>query len=155
MASRVGELTAVVAARDATIASLRSGNGAINVAEQCAAQASSVLEEARINFGSGNARITQESNALLERLTGIALACVGENLTVEIGGHTDSQGSNADNKALSERRAQAVLAFMTQRGVPTEGVRAVGFGEGSPIADNNTAAGRAANRRITFEWQAR
>jgi outer membrane protein OmpA-like peptidoglycan-associated protein/cell division protein FtsL len=158
LTGKVDELTTVVAARDATIAALRArptNSSSGNVAETCAAQASSVMEGSRINFGSGNARITNESNALLERLTGIALACVGSDLTVEIGGHTDSQGSTSDNQALSERRAQAVLAFMAERGVSAEGVRAVGFGETSPIADNATAAGRAANRRITFEWQAR
>ena len=91
---------------------------------------------------------------MLERLTGIALACVGEGLIVEVGGHTDSQGTDENNQALSEARAAAVVTFMADRGVPTNGLRAVGFGETQPISDNATPAGRAENRRISFEWKA-
>ena len=152
----VSDLNATVATRDATIASLRSNSGStVSAADQCAAQASAVMEGSQINFRTATANIDGGSTDLLERLTGIALACVGENLTVEVGGHTDNQGSDADNQALSEARAQAVLAFMAERGVPTSGLKAVGYGESQPVADNATSAGRAENRRISFDWQAR
>jgi outer membrane protein OmpA-like peptidoglycan-associated protein len=145
--------------RDTTIAALRnqtpaSSNIASNTA-QCAAQASSVMEGTQINFQTATATIEDGSVEVLERLTGIALACVGEGVTVEVGGHTDNQGSDANNQALSEARAQAVVAFMAERGVPTDGLQAVGYGEGQPIADNGTAEGRAQNRRISFDWQTR
>ena len=76
-------------------------------------------------------------------------------MTVEIGGHTDDRGSDDANQALSEARATAIVAFMAERGVPEAGLRAVGYGESQPIADNETAEGRAENRRISFDWQAR
>jgi outer membrane protein OmpA-like peptidoglycan-associated protein len=44
---------------------------------------------------------------------------------------------------------------MTERGVPSDGLKAVGYGEAQPVADNKTAQGRAQNRRISFDWQAR
>jgi len=80
---------------------------------------------------------------------------VGDNVSVEIGGHTDDRGSEESNQLLSEQRAQAVRDFMTARGVDTSGLTAVGYGEANPIADNETAEGQAANRRISFDWQAR
>jgi len=159
---KVSDLTAVVAARDATIADLRkakpaavSTNAPVDTAAQCSASAGAVLENAQINFATGTANIAGASVPALERLTGIALACSESGLNVEVGGHTDSQGSDADNQALSERRAAAIVAFMTDRGVPAGTLDAVGYGEARPIADNATRAGRAQNRRISFEWQAR
>ena len=151
----VAALNGVIAERDATIASLQNSTSAAPLAQQCADQAASVMEGSRINFATATADIAADSVPLLERVTGIALACVGEGTTVEIGGHTDAQGTDANNQALSEARAQAVVAFMTERGVPATGLRAVGFGESQPIADNATPEGRAENRRISFDWAAR
>jgi len=154
----ITDLTAVVAERDATIASMQTPvEPASGIdAAQCAQQANEALEGAQINFDTATATIQGGSVPLLERLTGIALACVGEGgLSVEVGGHTDAQGTDENNQALSEARAQAVVAFMAERGVPTDGLAAVGYGESQPIGDNATSEGRAENRRISFEWQAR
>jgi len=156
---QVDNLTGIVAERDATIEALRAAPTSATVAssaEQCAAQAANVMEDSRINFVTNSAQIEDGSVALLERMTGIALACVDEGgLTVEVGGHTDSDGSEENNQSLSEARAQAVVDFMTARGVPTGGLNAVGYGESQPIADNATAEGKAQNRRISFDWQTR
>lgn len=152
---QITELSAVVANREATIAALRTQPDTSATAQQCADRAGATIEGGQINFATSTADINRNSVALLERLTGIALACVGEGLTVVVGGHTDAQGNEAKNQALSEARAQAVVAFMTERGVPSEGLQAVGFGESQPIANNSTPSGRAENRRISFEWQAR
>lgn len=153
---QVADLTEVVAERDQAIAALQARPVSTgSSAEQCAAQATGALEGSRINFRTASAQISSGSVELLERLTGIALACVSDGLSVEIGGHTDAQGADDSNQALSEARAQAVLAFMVERGVPAEGLRAVGFGESQPIASNDTSEGRAQNRRISFDWQAR
>ena len=153
--TQVATLQTVVQQRDATIEALQNRTPVTTNAAQCAAQASSVMEGSQINFRTATATIEDTSVELLERLTGIALACVGTDLTVEVGGHTDSQGTDANNQALSEARAQAVVAFMAERGVPADGLQAVGYGEAQPIADNATAEGRAQNRRISFDWQAR
>jgi outer membrane protein OmpA-like peptidoglycan-associated protein len=71
-------------------------------------------------------------------------------LRVAVEGHTDDAGDAATNKALSERRAATVCAFLTQNGVPAQRLVARGFGEARPRADNSTAEGRAANRRTEF-----
>ncbi len=113
------------------------------------------MTSSEINFGIGTSAINESSIASLERLRDLAIGCQNAELVVEIGGHTDSQGAEAANLALSESRAQAVLDFMAARGVSFEGMRAVGFGEAQPIATNDTNVGRAANRRITFDWRSR
>ncbi len=71
-------------------------------------------------------------------------------MTVEVRGHTDSDGEEAYNQALSERRAASVRQFMITKGVAAERLRTVGFGELQPIADDATEEGRARNRRVEF-----
>jgi len=63
-------------------------------------------------------------------------------------GHTDSQGSESSNMELSQRRAQAVRDYLVSRGVPTDIISATGVGQGRPVGDNSTAAGRQNNRRV-------
>jgi iron complex outermembrane recepter protein len=65
-------------------------------------------------------------------------------------GHTDSTGPEAFNQVLSERRAQSVIDFLGTQGVGAARIRAVGFGESKPIADNATREGRAENRRVVL-----
>lgn len=71
-------------------------------------------------------------------------------MKMEISGHTDAQGSEEGNRALSQARAEAVLLALQGRGVDVTGMVAKGYGEATPIADNETDAGREANRRIEF-----
>ena len=66
-------------------------------------------------------------------------------------GHTDSVGSNAYNQKLSQRRAEAVKAYIVSKGVDASRVYTEGKGETQPVADNSTAEGRAKNRRVTVE----
>jgi len=108
-----------------------------------------------IGFQSGLTSITAESVSLLEALAEIARDCVSENLVLDIEGHTDSAGSDDNNLLLSNGRAQAVFDFLAARDVPTTAMRAVGYGETDPIADNATSEGRAQNRRIVFDWDQR
>ena len=63
-------------------------------------------------------------------------------------GHTDSQGSDEYNQALSERRANSVAQYLLAKGVVEARIETVGFGERAPIADNATAEGRSLNRRV-------
>jgi len=67
---------------------------------------------------------------------------------VQIAGHTDSSGSETYNQALSERRATSVQNALMQQGVDSMRLQTIGFGEGQPIADNSTEAGRQLNRRV-------
>jgi OOP family OmpA-OmpF porin len=69
-------------------------------------------------------------------------------LSVEVDGHTDSQGSDAHNLGLSQRRAAAVREYIVGHGIAAARLTAKGFGESRPVADNDTAEGRALNRRV-------
>jgi OOP family OmpA-OmpF porin len=70
---------------------------------------------------------------------------------VELQGHTDNVGRKADNQLLSQRRAEAVQAYLIQQGVPASQLSARGYGDSEPIASNADSAGRALNRRTVFE----
>lgn len=70
---------------------------------------------------------------------------------LEINGHTDSVGDDAKNLDLSQRRADAVKKYLTDKGIASSRLAAKGYGETLPVADNNTAAGRAKNRRVEFK----
>ena len=65
-------------------------------------------------------------------------------------GHTDSRGSTQYNQSLSERRAQSVVQYLASQGVPASSLTSRGAGESQPIASNDTATGRAENRRVTI-----
>jgi outer membrane protein OmpA-like peptidoglycan-associated protein len=71
-----------------------------------------------------------------------------ERRTILVEGHTDSRGSTRTNERLSQQRADIVREHLVSRGVAAARIRAVGLGSGRPIADNNSAEGRANNRRV-------
>jgi OOP family OmpA-OmpF porin len=102
----------------------------------------------RTNFAFDSAELTAQDKAELERIAGRLkeLEFVGGTAT----GHTDSVGDEAYNQKLSERRAQAVVDFLTAQGVAAGRVTAIGMGETKPLADNATEEGRAQNRRVTI-----
>ncbi|MEM6744077.1 MAG: OmpA family protein, partial [Pseudomonadota bacterium] len=99
-------------------------------------------------FPPGSAEIDAESAPVLDRLAAVLRRCAG--VVVEIEGHTDSQGRESTNLALSQSRADAVLDALLVRGAPYRALRARGYGEARPIADNADEEGRARNRRIAF-----
>jgi OOP family OmpA-OmpF porin len=66
-------------------------------------------------------------------------------------GHTDSDGSNADNQLLSQRRANAVKAYLVKHGINTNRIQTSGKGESSPVASNTTVEGKAKNRRVDID----
>lgn len=82
----------------------------------------------------------------LARVAGIVLAHPG--LKIEVEGHTDSVGGEAYNQRLSEQRAESVRSYLQSQGLRPENLTARGFGKTSPVASNDTAAGRQQNRRV-------
>ena len=99
-----------------------------------------------VTFATNSADINADFYPVLDKVA----ATLGEfNQTViEVAGHTDSTGSRAYNMALSERRAGSVLGYLTSRGVARERMIAVGAGPDHPVDTNDTAEGRAQNRRV-------
>ncbi len=73
------------------------------------------------------------------------------NLVIEIGGHTDTQGSENYNLTLSEKRAEAVVRYLISNGIPSAKLRSKGYGFSVPLTDNSTDLGRAQNRRTEFK----
>lgn len=99
-------------------------------------------------FNTGSADLLPVSFPELDRL--YELLNQLPSIKVEIGGHTDNVGSDSDNQALSEARAKAVQQYLLEKGIPSSRIEYQGYGETKPVADNNTSAGRAENRRTEF-----
>ena len=102
-----------------------------------------------INFNSGSNVITSESYAILDEVVSVMNQYPQLNVSIE--GHTDSQGNDQKNLDLSSRRAQAVQSFLMEKGISASRLRSVGYGETTPIATNDTSAGRAQNRRVELK----
>ena len=115
---------------------------------ECANSINAVLETSKITFAPGSAEIAAEARQTIDKIAEIMKNC--QDIAMEIGGYTDSQGREEMNRALSQSRAQAVLNALLARRVLTTNLTAYGYGEENPIADNGTEAGREANRRIEF-----
>jgi outer membrane protein OmpA-like peptidoglycan-associated protein len=98
-------------------------------------------------FVSGKSELLPIARQKLDQVA-TALKDTDPDQKISVEGHTDSQGNDATNQRLSQERADSVRAYLVQRGVPSERVTAVGKGESSPIASNDTAEGRANNRRV-------
>ncbi|HEX2626944.1 MAG TPA: OmpA family protein, partial [Candidatus Limnocylindrales bacterium] len=101
-----------------------------------------------VYFKTDRAEIEPRSFDLLDKVA--AVLASHAKLTIQVEGHTDSQGDDAYNKKLSQRRTEAVVAYLVKKGIAKSRLVAKGFGEEKPIADNHTAEGRAQNRRVVF-----
>jgi len=99
-----------------------------------------------IQFDNGKATIQPASANVLGEI--VKLLQQNADLKLRVEGHTDNQGNAAANQALSEKRAQAVVAWLTGKGISASRLAAKGFGATKPVADNGTEDGRAKNRRV-------
>lgn len=99
-----------------------------------------------IHFDTGKATIQPDSEQTLQQI--VALLQQNPDLKLRVEGHTDNVGSATANQALSEKRAQAVVAWLTSHGVEASRLAAKGFGSTKPIADNTNDEGKAKNRRV-------
>ena len=101
-----------------------------------------------VQFESGKTALKAGSSDSLDKVA--ALLKENPDLKLEIQGHTDSTGNAASNYRLSEKRANAVKAYLVERGISVNRLNAKGYGPSKPIADNGTLEGRAKNRRVEF-----
>lgn len=116
--------------------------------EECIERITLISSERKITFEPSSATIDSSATGVVDDIAEVLRAC--SDLRIQIAGYTDSQGRESMNQQLSQQRAQAVLTALRVRRVPTSAFEAIGFGEADPIADNETAEGREANRRIEF-----
>jgi OmpA-OmpF porin, OOP family len=105
--------------------------------------------EWNITFETGRAALRPEAKDVVEQIYNLLIQA--ENARVEIVGHTDNTGTRDGNYSLSQARAEAVKAFLMQKGIPgTRFQKIDGKGQDEPIADNASAAGKAKNRRVVI-----
>jgi len=128
--------------------------------QEVTADASSLSDEIKksghvavygIHFDTGKSVILPDSGQILGEI--VKLLQQNPELKLRVEGHTDNQGNAAANQALSEKRAQAVVVWLTTHGIPAASLTAKGFGQAQPVADNATEDGRAKNRRVELAKQ--
>jgi outer membrane protein OmpA-like peptidoglycan-associated protein len=114
-----------------------------------------VLNLQVINFRTGSDVPPQDAQLALAKSAEMLKACEtkGKTVKLNVGGYSDNVGPASTNLALSKKRAEAVRAFLVKHGVSADALTAQGYGDAHPIADNATASGRFANRRIDFAVQ--
>ena len=122
--------------------------GVLAPIEICRDRVAGLERRNAITFRSGSATLTEDSLPVIDELAADLNIC--PEASVHIEGHTDSDGAEDLNLALSVSRAEAVVGALIERNVDIERLYAEGYGESQPIADNETREGKAANRRIAF-----
>lgn len=120
--------------------------GGMNMLDKIATEGKFITHA--IKFESGKADLKPESMGFINELA--KWLKVNPDIKLEIGGHTDSDGSDADNLALSEQRASRVKQQLKLLGIDESRFTVKGYGELKPISDNNTSEGKANNRRVEF-----
>ncbi len=116
---------------------------------ECVAEVTDILASNQITFAPNSGKIAEESLPVIDDIALVLKNCA--TAAFEIGGHTDSQGGEVLNQALSQTRADAVLDALLERDVLVAHMSARGYGDSQPIGDNDTEEGRAKNRRIAFK----
>lgn len=101
-----------------------------------------------IFFETAHSRLRPESRMELDQM--VETLKQYPTMHVELSGHTDSEGTEASNKKLSQDRSNAVRTYLVEKGIDPARVRSVGYGESRPVATNDTPEGRQANRRVEF-----
>lgn len=123
--------------------------GVIVDADGCPLVGENILSLTGVNFAFDSAALTPEAEMTLDEAVAL-MKETDEVLEVRVEGHTDSIGSEQYNMDLSQRRAESVVQYLADNGVNSTRLIPVGMGEGFPVANNDTVAGRAANRRVDF-----
>lgn len=132
-------------AKPASVALEAEGDFSI---EACKGRFEILSRTGNIYFRTASARLDGESVPLLTSVIDIVRRCPG--LTLEVSGHTDSDGGEVANQTLSERRAQSVAQYLSDNGIESARIQAVGYGETKPVFPNDSRANKSRNRRIEF-----
>jgi OmpA-OmpF porin, OOP family len=107
--------------------------------------------EWKINFGSGSASVQSNSTRDLEKIYNLLIQAENSKLTIV--GHTDNVGGDAANIPLSKNRAQAIVNYLKNKGIPENRFQMIdGKGANEPVADNNSESGRSQNRRVVVTF---
>ena len=123
--------------------------GSARFSSLCESLMNQVLQDATVGFTRSSVDIRTSAMAMLDEIVEIAFDC--PTLMISVTGHADSWGSETLNRALSKARAESVVAYLTERGISSERLSAIGAGSDAPIASNDNATGRQVNWRIEFE----
>lgn len=123
-------------------------NGLVAAGGEAQSLLDKTLSNRVVKFESGSATLTASGRAILDEMAA-AIKQIGAP-KVQLIGHTDSQGNHQANVALSLARASTVRNYLIDKGIPVESLSASGAGPDQPVASNDTAEGRAKNRRIEF-----
>jgi outer membrane protein OmpA-like peptidoglycan-associated protein len=134
----------IAAQRDALAARLQSALGAVASTKSTAR--GTVTSLSGVLFATGQATLKAEAKVTLAKLAGVML--VFSKTTMQVEGYTDNVGSEASNMTLSTARAKAVTDFLQAQGIDPNRMKFVGKGPADPVASNDTADGRAMNRRV-------
>ena len=124
----------------------QESNGAVSAEQLLATLNSRGHIALHIQFETGSSELNQSSLLSVNEI--VKLMTLSESLGLSIEGHTDNVGTAALNKSLSEARAKSVMNALVSRGVDPKRLRAVGWGQEKPVADNDSEKGRFSNRRV-------
>lgn len=150
-----GEADGVLITRDAKYVvsdSAETSAGASSSLPDCQARLDQAISGKRILFAFNDSAIKKVSYPILREIASVAKDCSEVFAThgLEVSGHTDNIGRQSYNLALSQKRAEAVTAYLVNLGVDARWMTSVGYGELKPVASNETEEGRSQNRRIDF-----
>ncbi|MEE9373325.1 MAG: TonB-dependent receptor [Saprospiraceae bacterium] len=156
-AAKAAEVARIAAQKEAEMAAAAEAEAAAEESARRAAASRARDTEIRtafsaaltgIQFNSAKSTFKTESYTIMDQA--VSVLSRYPDVRVLIQGHTDSQGKAENNKALSQKRADAVRDYLVSKGISVSRLMTNGIGEDLPIADNNTATGRAQNRRVEF-----
>ena len=140
------ELAARKAIEDAAAAARAAK--ALADAKICTDDIRKFAKDGTIRFATGSARLDPASEPTLTGIAEVAKLC--PNVLLQVEGHTDSVGDPQANRALSQARAETIVASLVRAGIAAGRLKATGFGDSRPVAANDSPANRALNRRIEF-----
>jgi outer membrane protein OmpA-like peptidoglycan-associated protein len=118
------------------------------VAEYRGCPAPKNFDAANVLFATGSTALVVKGKTELNKF--VDFLKENGDIKITVAGHTDNTGGAALNQKLSEKRAASVKTYMVSKGVLTDRITSVGYGQDKPMADNKTAEGRKANRRVEF-----